>query len=71
MLQQFQREKDSRVLSRDLVSTEDLWLMVLSSIVIRVPTVLVLHQVRYSKEKECLDTWEALRLQSRTLKLYA
>ena len=42
-----------------LVSTEDQWLMVLNSIVIRVLTVLVLHQVRYSREKECLDTWVA------------
>ena len=36
-----------------------LWLMVLSSIVIRVPTVHVLHRAVYSREKECLDIWEA------------
>ena len=36
-----------------------LWLMVLNSIVIRVPTVHVLHRAVYSREKECLDIWEA------------
>ena len=36
-----------------------LWLMVLNSIVIRVPTALVLLRVKYSKEKECRDTWVA------------
>ena len=43
---------------RDMVSTEDLWRTVLNSTVIRVLTVLVLRQVRYSKEKECLDRWD-------------
>ncbi len=33
--------------------------MVLNSIVIRVPTVHVLHRAVYSREKECLDIWEA------------
>ena len=36
-----------------------LWLTVPNSIVIRVPTVHVLHQAVYSKEKECLDIWVA------------
>ena len=40
-------------------SIEVLWLMVLNSIVIRVPTVHVLHRAVYSREKECLDIWEA------------
>ena len=35
----FPKVKVSRAQSRDLASTEDLWLMVLNSIVIRVPTV--------------------------------
>lgn len=35
------------------------WLMVLSSIVIRVLTVHVLLRAVYSREKECLDTWVA------------
>ena len=63
------KEKDSRVQSRDLVSTEDRWLTVLNSIVIRVPMVPVLHLAVYSRAKECRDIWEALRLQLRTLKL--
>ena len=50
--------KGFRVRSRDMVSTEDLWRTVLNSTVIRVLTVLVLRQVRYSKEKECLDRWD-------------
>ena len=45
--------------SRDMVSTEDLWHMVLNSIVIRVPTVHVLLLQKYLKEKECLDIWVA------------
>ena len=44
--------KDSRVLSRDTTSTEDLWLTVLSSIVMLVPTVLHLTRVKYSREKD-------------------
>ena len=59
MLLQLQRVKDSRAQSRDMVSTEDLWHMVLNSIVIRVPTVHVLLLQKYLKEKECLDIWVA------------
>ena len=59
MQQQFPKVKVSRAQLRDLASTEDLWLMVLNSIVIRVPTALVLLRVKYSKEKECRDTWVA------------
>ena len=58
----------SRVQSRDLVSTEDRWLTVLNSIVIRVPTVLALIRVKYSKEKECLDIWDPNRSLSRIWK---
>mgnify|MGYP007007146882 CR=1 FL=1 len=39
-------------------AAEDLWRTVLNSTVIRVLTVLVLRQVRYSKEKECQDRWD-------------
>ena len=60
--------KDSRVLSRDTTSTEDLWLTALSSIVMLVPTVLHLTRVKYSRAKRCQDTWEQRRLQFRTLK---
>ena len=56
---QFPKVKVSRALLRDLDSTEVLWLTVPNSIVIRVPTVHVLHQAVYSKEKECLDIWVA------------
>ena len=65
----FLKEKDSRVLLRDTTSTEDLWLTVLNSIVIRDLTVLHLIRVKYSKERRCQDTWEAKRLQFRILKL--
>ena len=68
MQQQFPKEKDSRVQSRDLVSTEDRWLTVLNSIVIRVPTVLAPIRVKYSKEKECLDIWDPNRSLSRIWK---
>ena len=51
--------KDSRVLSRDMVSTEDRWLMVPSSIVIRVPTVPQPHRAAYSRVKECRVIWAA------------
>ena len=44
-------------------------LMVLSSTDIRVQMVLVQAQARYSREKECLDIWDARRLQSRILRL--
>ena len=43
--------------------------MVLNSIVIRVLTVLVLHQVRYSREKECLDTWVRVKVTTQNLEV--
>ena len=43
----------------DLVSTEDLWLMVPNSIVIRVPTVPAPLRAAYSRARECLVTWAA------------
>ena len=55
----FPKVKDSRALSRDMASTEDLWLMVPNSTVIRVPMVHAPHRAVYSKEKECLDIWAA------------
>ena len=51
--------KDSRVPSRDTASTEDRWLTVPSSIVIRVPTVLQPHRDAYLRAKECRVTWAA------------
>ncbi len=48
----FQKVKDSRVQSRRHNQKEDLWLMVLNSIVMQVLTVLALIQVKYSKEKD-------------------
>ncbi|EKC57148.1 hypothetical protein LEA_14491, partial [human gut metagenome] len=47
----------SRAQSRDSDSTEDLWLMVPSSIVIRVPMVHVPPLAVYSRARECLDIW--------------
>ena len=49
--------------------SEVLWLTVLSSIVIRVLTVLHLTQAVYSRAKECLDTWVPRRSPFRILKL--
>ena len=51
--------------SRDWVSTEDLWLTVPSSTVIRVPTAPAPIRARCSREKECLDTWDPSRSRSR------
>ena len=65
----FPKEKDSRAQSRDSDSQEVLWLTVLSSIVIRVLTVLHLTQAVYSRAKECLDTWVPRRSLFRILKL--
>ena len=64
-------DKVSRARSRDTASTEDLWLMVLNSIVIRVPTVLVLIRARYSRVKACRDIWAPSGLPFRTLRLSA
>ena len=49
-------------------STEDLWLMVPSSIAIRVPTVPQLPQAAYSRARECLDRWVTSRSLFRILK---
>ena len=54
--------------SRDTDSTEDLWLMVPSSIAIRVPTVPQLPQAAYSRARECLDRWVTSRSLFRILK---
>ena len=51
MQQQFPKVKVSRAQLRDMDSTEDLWLMVLNSIVIRVPTVPVLTPSKVFKGK--------------------
>ena len=55
----FPKVKVSRVPSRDTASTEDRWLTVPSSIVIRVPTVLQPHRDAYLRAKECRVTWAA------------
>ena len=60
--------KDSRVPSRDMVSPEDLWLMVPNIIVTQVPMVLAPIRVRYSKEKECQDRWVERKSPYRTWK---
>ena len=58
MLLQQAKVKDSRALSKDMDSPEDLWLMVLNIIVMQVQTVLVLILQKYLKEKECQVTWD-------------
>lgn len=65
------KEKVSRVQSRDMVSTEDLWDMVPSSTDMQVPTVLVLILAVYSRARRCLVRWVALRERSRILKSFA
>ena len=60
--------KASRAQSRDTDSTEDLWLMVPSTIVMQVPTAQHLIRARYSRERRCRDIWVQSRLQFRTLK---
>ena len=52
-----------------MVSTEDLWLTVPSSTVIRVPTVPALLQARYSREKECLDRWDSVKVTVQNLEV--
>ena len=64
----FPKVKASRAQSRDTDSTEDLWLMVPSSIAIRVPTVPQLPQAAYSRARECLDRWVTSRSLFRILK---
>ena len=64
----FPKVKASRARSRDTDSTEDLWLMVLNSIVIRVPMVPLLPQAAYSRARECLDRWVTSRSLFRILK---
>lgn len=61
--------KASRAPSRDTDSTEDLWHMVPSSIVIRVPTVPLQPQAAYSRARECQATWAASRLPFRIWRL--
>ena len=60
--------KGSRAQSRDMDSTEDLWLMVPSSIAIRVPMVPLPPQAVYSRARECLDRWVASRSLFRILR---
>lgn len=54
--------------SRDIISTEDLWLTVLNSTAMQVLMVQHLIRVKYSKAKRCRDTWEARESQLRILK---
>ena len=60
--------RDSRARSRDLVSTEDRWLTVPSSIVIRVPMVPLRLPAAYSRARECLVRWATSRSPFRILR---
>ena len=51
----------SRALLRDTDSPEDLWLMVLSTIVMLVPTALQQHQDAYSRVSTCQVIWDMYR----------
>ncbi len=57
-LLQSAKVKDSRALSRDTDSPEDLWLTVLNIIVMQVPTVQHQIRVKYSRAKRCRARWE-------------
>ena len=61
-------DKIDATASRDMVSPEDLWLMVPNIIVTQVPMVLAPIRVRYSKEKECQDRWVERKSPYRTWK---
>ncbi len=61
MLLQFPKVKVSRAQSRDTVSPEDLWLMVLNIIAMQVQWCLFLIRARFSKENIWLDTWVTCR----------
>mgnify|MGYP006936160460 CR=1 FL=1 len=69
MLLQSPKVKDSRVPSRDMVSPEDLWLMVPNIIVMQVPTVLVPIRAVYSKVKRWLDTWVTKKVTVQNLEI--
>ena len=69
MQRELQKVKDSRAQSRDMVFTEDLWDMVLSSTDMLVQTELVQIQAVYSRVRRCLVRWVQLKLQFRTLRL--
>ena len=57
MQQELQKVKDSRVQSRDMVFTEDLWDMVLSSTDTQVQMELVQIRAVYSRVRRCLVRW--------------
>ena len=53
--------KGFQALLRDTDSPEDLWLMVLSTIVMLVPTALQQHQDAYSRVSTCQVIWDMYR----------
>ena len=61
--------KDSKVLSKDMDNTEDLWDMVLCIIEDQVQWELHQHQVEYLKVKNYQDIWVELQLQYKILML--
>ena len=61
MLLQSPKVRASRALLRDTDSPEDLWLMVLSTIVMLVPTALQQHQDAYSRVSTCQVIWDMYR----------
>ena len=61
-------DKIDATASRDMDSTEDLWLTVPSSIVIRVPMVPLRLPAAYSRARECLVRWATSRSPFRILR---
>ena len=61
MLLQSPKVRASRALLRDTDSPEDLWLMVLSTIVMLVLTALQQHQDAYSRVSTCQVIWDMYR----------
>ena len=66
MFKEHQKEKDSKVLSKDMDNTEDQWDMVQCITEDQVQWDLHQHQVEYLKVKNYQDIWEKLQLQYKT-----
>ena len=65
-VEEYLKEKDSKVLSKDMDNTEDLWDMVQCTTEDQVQWDLHQHQVEYLKVKNFQDIWEELQLQYKT-----
>lgn len=69
MFKEYQKEKDSKVLSKDMDNTEDQWGMVLCIIEDQVQWDQHLHQVEYLKVKNYQDTWGVQKITIQNLEI--